>query len=106
MKGIPGAAEHTVPVKPIDELLARFEATKNRISTNAGPVRIGVVGAGAGGVELLLSLQHRLRQGAGQQQEILTLRRQVELLKQRQEEQSASSEQSSEAGLDERPPHY
>ncbi|MCZ6764517.1 MAG: FAD-dependent oxidoreductase, partial [Alphaproteobacteria bacterium] len=67
MKGIPGAAEHTVPVKPIDELLARFEATKNRISTNAGPVRIGV----AGGVELLLSLQHRLRQGLGDQEHIV-----------------------------------
>lgn len=43
---------------------------------------------------------------AAQQQEIFTLQRQFELLKQRQEEQAGSSDQGSDGPVDERPPHY
>jgi len=41
-----------------------------------------------------------------QQQEILTLRRQVELLKLRQDEQGGSAEQGAAPALDQPPPHY
>ena len=57
---MPGAADHAIPVKPIDGFLPRFEAARARILKARGRARIGVVGAGAGGVELLLSLHHRL----------------------------------------------
>lgn len=57
---VPGAAEHAVPVKPISRFLARWERLAGRVAA-AGPLRIGVVGAGAGGVEILLAVQHRLR---------------------------------------------
>ncbi len=57
---IPGAAEHAIPVKPIDGFIARFEAACTRVLEARGRVRIGVVGGGAGGVELLLSLHRRL----------------------------------------------
>lgn len=58
--GIPGAAEHAVPVKPIDGFRARFETLRARVL--AGRSRhILLVGAGAGGVELLLAAEHRLR---------------------------------------------
>ena len=43
---------------------------------------------------------------ASQQLEITTLRRQVELLKQRQEEQATDSEQNAASPVNERPPHY
>ncbi len=43
---------------------------------------------------------------ASQQLEITTLRRQVELLKQRQEEQASDSEQNPAGPANERPPHY
>jgi SlyX protein len=43
---------------------------------------------------------------AHQQQEMLTMRRQLELLKQRQEEQSAAPDGDAPGILDERPPHY
>lgn len=59
--GVPGAADHAVPVKPIDGFLQRFEALRRRVLEAGGRARIGVVGAGAGGVELLLSLERRLR---------------------------------------------
>ena len=57
---VPGAAEHAVPVKPIDGFLRRFEALRARVLAAKGRARIGVVGAGAGGVELLLSVERRL----------------------------------------------
>jgi selenide,water dikinase len=59
--GVPGAAEHAIPVKPIDGFLARFEALRARVLAADRNVSIGVVGAGAGGVELMLSVERRLR---------------------------------------------
>ncbi len=60
MQQVPGVAEYAVPVKPVDGFLARFEAARDRVIAARGRARIGVVGAGPGGVELLLALQHRL----------------------------------------------
>ena len=59
---VPGAAAHTTPVKPIDRFAARWTALIGRVAARAGPFSIGVVGGGAGGVEVLLAMQHRLRQ--------------------------------------------
>jgi selenide, water dikinase len=58
---VPGAAQHAIPVKPIDGFLSRFEALRARVLAADRPVVIGVVGAGAGGVELMLSVERRLR---------------------------------------------
>jgi selenide, water dikinase len=60
MQKVPGVAEHAVPVKPVDGFLARFEMARDRVLAAGGRARIGVVGAGPGGVELLLALQVRL----------------------------------------------
>ncbi|MGA8156796.1 MAG: FAD-dependent oxidoreductase [Rhodoplanes sp.] len=57
---VPGAAEHAIPVKPIDGFLSRFEALLARTLAHKGRARVAVVGAGAGGVELILAVQHRL----------------------------------------------
>jgi selenide,water dikinase len=58
---IPGASEHAIAVKPIDGFLDRFMAMKERVIGRKGRACIAVVGAGAGGVELMLSVAHRLR---------------------------------------------
>jgi selenide,water dikinase len=58
---VPGAREHAIPVKPIDGFLARFDALTARVLARKGRTRVALVGAGAGGVELLLSVEHRLR---------------------------------------------
>ncbi|MBL8384156.1 MAG: selenide, water dikinase SelD [Burkholderiales bacterium] len=58
---VPGAAEHAVPVKPIWEFNQRWLALLARVRLHSGPTRIAVVGGGAGGVELLLAMQYRLR---------------------------------------------
>lgn len=55
---VEGAREHGIAVKPVD----RFLDACNRLdaAARAGAMTIAVVGGGAGGVELLLSLRHRL----------------------------------------------
>jgi selenide, water dikinase len=59
LASIPGAAEHGIAVKPIGTFLARLEHLRARCS--AGAVRhITVIGGGAAGVELVLSLRTRL----------------------------------------------
>ena len=60
--GVPGASEHAIPVKPIDGFLRRFEALRERVLAREGRSAVALVGAGAGGVELLLAVEHRLRQ--------------------------------------------
>ncbi len=60
--GVPGAAAHAIPVKPIDGFLARFEALRTRVAAGASR-HVLLVGGGAGGVELLLAVQRRLGGG-------------------------------------------
>ena len=59
---VPGADRYVVPVKPINNFLSRWEKLVPRVLAARGAARIGVVGAGAGGVELTLAMQRRLEQ--------------------------------------------
>jgi selenide,water dikinase len=61
MKDVPGAEGGVVPVKPISNFVTRWRALRQRVLASDGPVHIGVVGAGAGGVEMLLAMQHGLQ---------------------------------------------
>jgi selenide,water dikinase len=64
LDAIPGAFEHGIAVKPISEFLAKFERLRDACRRAHGPRRIAVIGGGAGGVELLLSMRTRLREDA------------------------------------------
>jgi len=57
---VPGALEHALPIKPIDQWLRDWQALQERVLNSQGDFRIIVVGGGAGGVELALSTQHHL----------------------------------------------
>ncbi len=57
LDAIAGAAEHAIPVKPIAELGKRWLAFIQRARH---PLRIVVIGGGAGGAELALAMDHRL----------------------------------------------
>jgi selenide,water dikinase len=75
LRDVPGADAHTTPVKPITRFNQRWLALLARVQLHTeGVLRIAVVGAGAGGVELILSMQYRL------QQELRVLGRAVGLL--------------------------
>jgi selenide, water dikinase len=52
--------EHAIAVKPIGSFLEKFNALVARCRRPDGPKRIAVIGGGAGGVELLLSMRTRL----------------------------------------------
>lgn len=57
---VEGARDHAIPVKPIDRFIPRWQALVEDVLKSEGPVRIGTIGAGAGGVELTLAAQYRL----------------------------------------------
>lgn len=54
---VPGAAEHAIPLKPIDALLSRLETLFG--AAHAGQV-VAMVGAGCAGTEMALALAARL----------------------------------------------
>ena len=61
---VPGAREHAIAVRPAANFLAAWDAlqadaAEGKVST------IAVVGGGAGGVEVLLAMQHRLHNDLG-----------------------------------------
>ena len=58
--GAGGLPPEAVAVKPIDGLLARWQALEETLRVEEGPVRIAVIGGGAAGTELVLSMQFRL----------------------------------------------
>ncbi|MEY4979184.1 MAG: selenide, water dikinase SelD [Pseudomonadota bacterium] len=57
-----GADEHSIPVKPIAGFNQRWLALLAQVQTLSQALTITVVGGGAGGVELVLAMQYRLRQ--------------------------------------------
>ena len=61
---IAGAEQWAIPVKPIAELGRRWLAFSDRMKSWRGPLNVVVIGGGAGGVELALAIDHRLREVA------------------------------------------
>ncbi|WP_373535429.1 FAD-dependent oxidoreductase [Microcoleus sp.] len=63
---VPGAAEYAIPAKPVPEFLASWnQLISERQNHPEKPVRIAIVGGGAGGVELALNMQSRLAKEEG-----------------------------------------
>lgn len=58
LSGVPGAEKWAIPAKPVPQLLAGWERVKAAAADRE--VRIVLVGGGAGGVELALTMNHVL----------------------------------------------
>ena len=63
LSAIRGADTVGTPVKPVDAFLAEWSRILDRAGHRAP--RIAVVGTGAGGIEIALALDHRLRSASG-----------------------------------------
>ena len=61
--GVSGATQFGVAVKPVDRFLAAWDGILERAGVD--PLRLVVVGGGAGGVELGLAMHHRLASTPG-----------------------------------------
>ncbi len=61
MQSVIGADEYSVPVKPINRFVDKWQELLRRVMSQSGPHRIGVIGAGAAGVEMILAIQYRLQ---------------------------------------------
>ncbi|OGB25433.1 MAG: hypothetical protein A3I66_15375 [Burkholderiales bacterium RIFCSPLOWO2_02_FULL_57_36] len=57
---VPGAREHALSVKPIDLFLQRWRKLQEEVDSLERPVHLIVAGGGAGGVEMVLAMAHRL----------------------------------------------
>ncbi len=55
---VPGARAYAVPVKPVASLWQRWRSLEAAVASGE---RVAVVGGGAGGVELVLAMAHRLK---------------------------------------------
>jgi len=60
---VPGASEHSIPAKPVADFLMKWQQLVDQVAQAPDqPLRLGIVGGGAGGVELSLAMQYRLHQ--------------------------------------------
>ena len=64
VRRVAGAEDSVVPVKPIDGFFARWTRLRERVAGTSHPVSIGIVGGGAGGVEIALSIRYGLARAA------------------------------------------
>ncbi len=55
---VPGAAEYAIPAKPVDAFIVAWRRMQREAARATSPYRIVVAGAGAGGVELCLTMRH------------------------------------------------
>lgn len=63
LDGIPGARQFAMPVKPAEKFWIAWTRLLQEAANRTTPLRIAVVGGGAGGVELVLAMQYRLLHG-------------------------------------------
>ncbi len=58
---IPGVEEFAIAAKPIDNFLVKWQALQDKALASQGDFNLVIVGGGAGGVELALATQHKLK---------------------------------------------
>lgn len=63
---VTGATGRVIPVKPISQFLTTWDELLAQVQSQPRPLQLAVVGGGAGGVELALSIQSRFEQLAQQ----------------------------------------
>ena len=62
---VPGAAKYAIAAKPVPQFLQAWNQLISETAERRKPIIIAIVGGGAGGVELALTMQQRLRKVIG-----------------------------------------
>lgn len=63
LASVPGALEHVIPVKPVNRFNRHWQELLSRLTNQPDvDLDIGIVGAGVGGFELLMSIEYVIRQ--------------------------------------------
>jgi selenide,water dikinase len=58
---VPGVQDYAIPAKPVPTFLSAWNQLLEGVTKNPEkPIPVGIVGGGAGGVELAMNMQHRL----------------------------------------------
>ena len=60
VQNVAGVSEYALIAKPIDRFLIQWDSLIKRILTHQGVFNLAVIGGGAGGVELILAIHHRI----------------------------------------------
>lgn len=58
---IPGARDFALPIRPLENFVEGWQRIHNHALATDQPLRLTVIGAGAGGVEIALAMKYRLR---------------------------------------------
>ncbi len=61
LAGITGEVTRVIPVKPIDQFVTRWQQALSHLQNLTRPHHLAVVGGGAGSIELILALQHKIQ---------------------------------------------
>jgi selenide,water dikinase len=68
---VPGADEYAIPAKPVAKFLSKWNHLVEEFTKNPQkPISLGIVGGGAGGVELAMTMQRHLHQILGAKQRL------------------------------------
>ncbi len=59
---VPGVEQYAIAAKPVTKLLTQWQQIVREARSKQKPLRLGIVGGGAGGVELALAMQGNLQQ--------------------------------------------
>lgn len=78
---VPGAAQYAIAAKPVSHLLTHWnQIIENATKNPQKPISLGIVGGGAGGVELALAMQGNLQQKRVKNLEMHLFHREAELM--------------------------
>jgi NADH dehydrogenase FAD-containing subunit len=58
---IPGSGDHALPLRPLENFVAGWNRIYMHVLAATEPVRLTIIGGGAGGAEIALAIMYRLR---------------------------------------------
>lgn len=65
ISGVTGAVEFTLPAKPVDSFIEGWESILSKALAAEGSYTITIVGSGAGGVELAMTMRYHITESCG-----------------------------------------